>query len=73
LNTAHRSSGKKSRAPLNSTQRRVPGMVSASQRAHFTSKYTSSVPQTMSVGACSSFSFASMASVCLLSKAARKR
>src|SRR5258708_36767338 len=73
LRSVHRSSGKKMRAPSSSTRRLVPGMASASQRAHFTSKYTSSVPHTMSVGAFSFRSRASMASVCLLSKAARKR
>src|ERR1700737_2795100 len=73
LNSSQRSSGKKILAPFNSTRRRVPGMFSANQCDHFTSKYTSSVPQTISVGAFSVFSRASMASVCLLSKAARKR
>ena len=38
LNSFHRSSGKKIRAPVNSTRRVVPGIVSASQRDHFTSK-----------------------------------
>src|SRR5262249_53537326 len=37
-NSAQRSSGKKILALLNSTRRRVPGMVSASQWDHFTSK-----------------------------------
>src|SRR5260221_110670 len=49
LNSAERSSGKKILASLNSTRRRVPGMVSASQCDHFTSKYTSSVPQTIRI------------------------
>src|SRR5260370_10417403 len=73
LNSSQRSSGKKILPPFNSTRRRVPGMLSASQRDHFTSKYTSSVPQALSVGAFSVFSRASLASLCLLSKAARKR
>src|SRR3981081_36270 len=59
LNSSQRSSGKKILAPLSSTPTRVPGMLSATQRAHFTSKYTSSVPQTISVGIFSVFSRAS--------------
>jgi len=34
LNSAARSSGKKIRAPCSSIRRRVPGIVSASQRDH---------------------------------------
>src|SRR5215469_10990156 len=73
LNSRQRSSGKKILASLNSTRRRVPGMFSANQRDHFTSKYTSSVPQTISVGAFRVLSRSSTASVCLLSNAPTNR
>src|SRR5262249_3016686 len=63
LKSFQRSSGKKIRAPSSSTRRRVPGMVAASHFDHSTSKYTSSVPHTISVGACSAFSLASTLTV----------
>ncbi len=54
---AGRSSGKNSFAPGTSITSVAPGIVSFSQYAHFLSKNTSSVPQTTSVGACSSRNF----------------
>src|SRR6202041_847754 len=55
LKSSARSSGKNILAFSTSTRRFVPGIVSASQWDHFTSKRISSVPQPMRVGESSIF------------------